>query len=84
MEIAAGMLGLLGPNGAGKTTLMRILTGILSPDSGKAYVESLETVKNAEKIKEIIGYMSQRFGLYPYLSVIENIQFYADIYNVPK
>jgi len=78
------IFGIVGPDGAGKTTLMRILTGILSPDSGKAYVESLETAKQAEKIKEMIGYMSQRFGLYPYLSVYENIQFYADIYCVPK
>ena len=85
LQVKSGeIFGIVGPDGAGKTTLMRILTGILTPDSGKAYVENLETVKNAEKIKKIIGYMSQRFGLYPYLTVIENIKFYADIYSVPK
>lgn len=78
------IFGIVGPDGAGKTTLMRILTGILKPESGTAHVNGLETVKNAEKIKDTIGYMSQRFGLYPYLTVIENIMFYADIYCVPR
>lgn len=76
--------GLVGPDGAGKTTAMRLLTGILDPTSGTAQVAGFDIVKQAEQLKEQIGYMSQRFGLYPDLTVIENINFYADIYCVPE
>jgi ABC-2 type transport system ATP-binding protein len=78
------IFGLVGPDGAGKTTTMRLLTSILDPTSGEAWVAGLPIVKKAEAIKEAIGYMSQRFGLYPDLTVMENIQFYADIYGVPR
>lgn len=78
------IFGLVGPDGAGKTTTMRLLTAILEPTSGDAWVVGHHTVKEAEAIKEEIGYMSQRFGLYPDLSVMENIDFYADIYGVPR
>lgn len=78
------IFGLVGPDGAGKTTTMRILTSIMEPTSGDAWIAGYHTVKEAEKIKEEIGYMSQRFGLYPDLSVMENIEFYADIYSVPR
>lgn len=78
------IFGLVGPDGAGKTTIMRLLTGILEPTSGDAWVGGLHIVRDCEKLKEKIGYMSQRFGLYGDLSVIENINFYADIYNVEK
>jgi ABC-2 type transport system ATP-binding protein len=78
------IFGLVGPDGAGKTTTMRLLTSILEPTSGEAWVTGHHTVKEAEEIKERIGYMSQRFGLYPDLSVMENIDFYADIYGVPR
>jgi len=74
---------LVGPDGAGKTTTMRLLTAILDPTSGDAWVAGHHIVKDAEAIKEDIGYMSQRFGLYADLTVIENIEFYADIYGVP-
>jgi ABC-2 type transport system ATP-binding protein len=74
---------LVGPDGAGKTTTMRLLTAILDPTSGDAWVAGHHIVKDAEAIKEDIGYMSQRFGLYTDLTVIENIEFYADIYGVP-
>jgi len=77
------IFGLVGPDGAGKTTTMRLLTAIMEPTSG-AWVSGLHTVKEAESIKEKIGYMSQRFGLYPDLTVLENIVFYADIYGVPR
>ena len=80
----AEIFGLVGPDGAGKTTTMRLLTSILEPTSGQAWVAGLHIVKEAEAIKEKIGYMSQRFGLYPDLTVMENIQFYADIYGVPR
>lgn len=78
------IFGLVGPDGAGKTTVMRLLTSIMDPTSGAAWIAGKHTVKDAELIKEEIGYMSQRFGLYPDLSVIENINFYADIYSVPR
>jgi ABC-2 type transport system ATP-binding protein len=75
---------LVGPDGAGKTTTMRLLTGIMDPTSGDAWVMGKHIVREAEPLKEEIGYMSQRFGLYPDLSVSENIDFYADIYGVPR
>ncbi|MBU1044587.1 MAG: ABC transporter ATP-binding protein [Candidatus Omnitrophica bacterium] len=84
LEIPKGeIFGLVGPDGAGKTTTMRLLTGILEPTSGQAWVNGSDIVKDSEKIKENIAYMSQRFGLYGDLTVMENINFYADIYSVP-
>jgi ABC-2 type transport system ATP-binding protein len=78
------IFGLVGPDGAGKTTTMRMLTAIMDPTSGDAWVAGRHVVHEAEPIKEKIGYMSQRFGLYPDLTVMENIDFYADIYEVPR
>ncbi|MFA6281653.1 MAG: ABC transporter ATP-binding protein [Candidatus Omnitrophota bacterium] len=78
------IFGLVGPDGAGKTTTMRLLTGILSPTSGEAWVCDKHIVKQAEPLKENIAYMSQRFGLYEELTVLENINFYADVYGVGK
>jgi len=78
------IFGLVGPDGAGKTTTMRLLTSILDPTSGQAWVYNKHTVGEAEPLKECIAYMSQRFGLYEELSVIENINFYADVYGVAK
>jgi ABC-2 type transport system ATP-binding protein len=76
------IFGLVGPDGAGKTTTMRLLTAIMEPTSGDAWVAGHHVVREAEALKEEIGYMSQRFGLYPDLTVAENIAFYADIYGV--
>ena len=78
------IFGLVGPDGAGKTTTMRLLTAIMDPTDGEAWVFGHHTVREAEAIKDEIGYMSQRFGLYPDLTVMENIDFYADIYGVPR
>jgi len=78
------IFGLVGPDGAGKTTTMRLLTSILDPTAGEAWVYNKHTVKEAESLKECIAYMSQRFGLYEELSVLENIHFYADVYGVAK
>lgn len=85
LSVAQGELfGLVGSDGAGKTTTMRMLTGIMDPCAGDAWVTGRHTVREAEAIKDDIGYMSQRFGLYPDLTVMENIQFYADIYGLPR
>jgi len=77
------LFGLVGPDGAGKTTVMRLLTAIMEPTSGDAQVAGHSILHEGERIKEKIGYMSQRFGLYEDLTVMENILFYADIYEVP-
>jgi len=85
LTVAKGELfGLVGSDGAGKTTTMRMLAGIMEPTSGDAWVMGRHAAREAESIKEEIGYMSQRFGLYPDLTVLENIHFYADIYGLPQ
>ncbi len=85
LEVAPGeAFALVGPDGAGKTTTMRMLCGIMDPDGGRAQVLGFDTVKESERLKESIGYMPQRFGLYDDLTVAENIRFYADIYGVSK
>jgi ABC-2 type transport system ATP-binding protein len=85
LEVAPGeAFALVGPDAAGKTTIMRLLVGIMDPDAGEAQVLGFDTVKEAESLKEQIGYMPQRFGLYDDLTVAENMAFYADIYRVPK
>jgi ABC-2 type transport system ATP-binding protein len=85
LEVEEGeIFGLVGPDGAGKTTTMRLLTGILDPTEGQAWVYNKHTLKESESLKENIAYMSQRFGLYEELSVMENINFYADVYGVAK
>ena len=74
LEIEEGeIFGLVGPDGAGKTTTMRLLTGILEPTSGEGWVFGKHIVKESEELKENIAYMSQRFGLYEELTVLENI-----------
>ena len=84
LDVEKGELfGLVGPDGAGKTTIMRLLTAIMEPTSGDAWVAGHSIRKEGERIKEKIGYMSQRFGLYEDLTVMENIHFYADLYEVP-
>ena len=83
LEVLAGeMFGLVGPDGAGKTTTIRLLCGILTPDEGKGTVFGLDLQKDIEKIKLQIGYLSQRFSLYPDLTVDENIEFFAEIHEV--
>jgi ABC-2 type transport system ATP-binding protein len=76
------IFGLVGPDGAGKTTTIRLLCAIMNPTSGSAKVAGFDTVKEAEDIKRRIGYMAQRFNLYGDLSVMENLNFFADIFAV--
>lgn len=85
LSVAQGELfGLVGSDGAGKTTTMRMLVGIMDPSEGSASVMGRDTVRESEKLKDDIGYMSQRFGLYQDLTVLENIHFYADIFGITK
>ena len=78
------VFGFLGPNGAGKTTTIKILCGILTPTSGRGRVGQYDVSTQSEKIKENIGYMSQKFSLYDDLTVEQNIDFYSGMYKVKK
>lgn len=85
LKVARGELfGLVGPDGAGKTTTLRILSGIMDPTSGEAHMAGICVTDDPEAVKDKIGYMSQRFGLYEDLTVMENILFYADLYEVAR
>jgi len=75
------IFGFIGPDGAGKTTLFRILTTLLVPDEGEAYVEGFNTVKDFKRIRKIVGYMPGRFSLYQDLSVEENLKFFASSFK---
>ncbi|MDD5428902.1 MAG: ABC transporter ATP-binding protein [Candidatus Omnitrophica bacterium] len=84
-EVKRGeIFGFLGPNGAGKSTTIRMLCGIISPTSGSGTVGGFDIIKEQSKIKERIGYMSQKFSLYNDLTVGENIDFYSGIYKIPR
>ncbi len=78
------IFGLLGPDGAGKTTAIRMLCAIMDPSKGSARVAGFDTVKESEEIKKRIGYMAQQFSLYGDLTVMENLIFFADIFEVKQ
>lgn len=85
LNIASGdVLGLVGSDGAGKSTLLRLIATMIKPMLGEIYINGLNVVSEKQKIKNIIGYMPQRFGLYQDLTVEENMQFFMDIFDVPR
>jgi len=85
LEVARGeIFGLLGPDGAGKTTLLRLFCGLLDPDEGRISVAGHDVARSPERVRDAVGYMAQRFGLYGDLSVEENMRFYAELFGVPR
>ncbi len=84
-DVASGELfGLVGPDGAGKTTTLRMLAGVLRPSAGDARLLGVSVAAEPERVKPDLAYMSQRFGLYADLTVDENLEFYADLFGVPR
>ena len=78
------LFGLVGPDGAGKTTTLRLLAGLLNISDGSATIAGFDLKSQPEAIKALIGYMAQQFSLYVELTVLENLKFFAEIYDVPK
>lgn len=85
LEVARGeIFGLVGPDGAGKTTTLRLMCGLLDPTEGRVEVAGRDVVRDLDAVKDRIGYMAQRFGLYNDLTVTENMSFYAELFGVKE
>ena len=78
------VFGYIGPNGAGKTTTFRILAGLLAPTSGSASIAGEDVTGNSDRIKQLVGYLPDNFGVYPQLTVVEYLDFFTAAYNVPR
>ncbi len=84
LTVASGEIyGLVGPDGAGKTTLMRMVCGVTHPDSGEVRLGQFDMAHQAERAREQLGYLAQRFALYEELTVLENLQFFAEVRGLP-
>ena len=85
LRVARGRIcGFLGPNGSGKTTTIRMLCGLLTPDAGEGQCLGMDLLRDAPRIRREVGYMTQRFGLYEDLSIRENLEFIARLYELPQ
>ena len=85
LNVARGsVLGLVGSDGAGKSTLLRLIATMIQPTQGEIFINGLNVIAERQKIKNIIGYMPQRFGLYQDLTVDENMNFFMDVFDVPR
>src|SRR5512134_613731 len=78
------IFGIVGPDGSGKTTLLRMLAGVMRPTAGSIHIDGIDAIADRTSATGHLGYMSQRFGLYPDLTVLENLHFYADLYGVRR
>ncbi|MDJ0626344.1 MAG: ABC transporter ATP-binding protein [Candidatus Caenarcaniphilales bacterium] len=82
-KVARGVIfGFLGPNGAGKSTVIRMLCGVLKPTSGTGLIEGIDVRKSSTQVRRSVGYVSQKFGLYPDLTVKQNLEFYGRVYGL--
>ena len=82
LDVPSGMFGLLGPNGAGKTTLMKILATLLEPDSGTAEMNGVDLITHKHKARRMLGYLPQEFGLYPTLTAVQTLDYFAKLKGV--